>query len=591
MSLAKKLISIFDYKGRVQFVVLFFLLLLGVVLELVGISSIVPFIGIISDPSFAEKYEASRWLYSYFAFEDYNQLILYACMALIAIFLLKNICLTAIKFYQIQFVSNQRVLLSSCLLRSYYNKDYSFHTQRNSSVLLRNVINGVDTVMEGVVFNMLSILTELAVAVSVLAVLFLVDPFSTLIVLSFALISLMLFFRIVRRRIAEYGKAKPEAYGEMIKWVNQGLGGIKEIMVLGRTSYFADAFTRNYYIFAYIERFARLLAFIPRYFVETIAVAAMLIIIVVNLAQGTPLITIMPTLGIFSVAAYRVLPSLNTFFSLLSTFKISLPYLDLIYEDLLEAHDVNSGKVTSETGYATDNRMTFNNAIELQGIGFRYPGAPDYVLKDVSLAIYKGQSVGFVGTTGAGKTTLVDIVLGLLEPEHGAVLVDGRDIRQDIRGWQQQIGYIPQFIYLSDDSVRRNVAFGLPDEFIDDERVWESLKTAQLDTFISELPDKLDAPIGERGVCLSGGQRQRIGIARALYHDPAVLVMDEATSSLDNETEQAFIDAVEQISGEKTILIIAHRLSTIENCDVVISVDQGGVQIGGAGNRALHACQ
>lgn len=574
MTLIRRLFSIFDKRGKTQLVLLFFVLLLGVGLEIVGVGSILPFISIIIDENSLQKYSALYSVYKYFGFVNYSQFVLFTCAILMLIFVLKNVGLVAIKYLQIRFINNKGVVLSRQLLTAYFYKDYSFHLQRNSSNLLRNLLSAVDITLGSIVLNLYMMLNEILVTISIVIVLFLVDPFSTIFVTVFAVGVLMAFFRLIKQRIDYYGKTNPIVYADMIKWVNQGLGGIKETKVLGREAFFLNEFVKNKMVYARIDMFARLVAAVPRYFIEIVVIAAMVMIIVVNILSGNDLTVIMPALGVFAVAAFRILPSLNNFFALLTNFKFGLPYLDLIYDDLLEARALAAdGSQPRMDGNAIMNQSGFQKSIMLSGVSFKYFGSKDYVLEDVNLEIMRGQSVGFVGTTGAGKTTLIDIILGLLEPEKGRVLVDGNDIKEDYSHWQRQIGYIPQSIYLSDDTIRNNIAFGLPVELIEDAQVWRSLETAQLDSFVRELPDGLDTVIGERGVCISGGQRQRIGIARALYHNPSVLVMDEATSSLDNETEKFFIDAIDRMSSEKTILIIAHRLTTIEKCDVVFNID------------------
>jgi ABC-type multidrug transport system fused ATPase/permease subunit len=575
LKFTRRLFAIFDSRGKIQLVLLFLILLLGVILEIIGIGSILPFITIIIDPNTLEKYHQLKFLYIYLGFDNYNQFILFACILLIFIFIIKNISLFLIRYIQISFINNNKVILSRRLLLAYLSKDYSFHLQRNTADLLGNIVNGLEMVLTGVIFNFFMILTEILVTGSIVIVLFIVDPFSALTVSIFSVGSLLVFFKLIKQKIDVYGKIRPKLYGEIIKSVNQGLGGIKETKVLGREKFFLDDFNEKNVRYARSELFSRLMTFVPRYLFEIIVVAAMLIIIVINIIRGNDLNIIMPTLGIFAVAAFRILPSLNSFFALLTSIKINLPYFDLIYDDIMEAKSLTANEELIDTSNMIINKGGFEKSIEIKDVSFRYQGNKNLILKDINIEILKGQAVGFVGTTGAGKTTLVDIILGLLDPERGQVLVDGKDIRENYRNWQQQIGYIPQFIYLSDDTVRRNVAFGLSDEIIDDDQIWKSLEIAQLNTFIQELPQDLDSIIGERGICLSGGQRQRIGIARALYHNPSVLIMDEATSSLDNETEKFFIEAIEKMSREKTILIIAHRLTTIEKCDVVFAIENG----------------
>jgi ABC-type multidrug transport system fused ATPase/permease subunit len=316
-----------------------------------------------------------------------------------------------------------------------------------------------------------------------------------------------------------------------------------------------------------------LLNTIPRYLIETILVATVLTMMVIIMFQGRNTGELVSTMALYAMAAFRLMPSISRIMGLITSIRYSKPGLDVVYEDLFLIDNDDSDTPIVES--TKNGPRYFHDSIELKDVSFRYPNQKEYSIRDISLEIPIGTAVAFIGESGAGKTTVVDIILGLFEPEKGKVLVDGRNLKQERIAWQKKIGYIPQSIFLSDDTIRNNVAFGIDNDMVDDREVWRALEQAQLKDFVEGLPHKLDTSVGERGVRLSGGQRQRIGIARALYHNPEILIMDEATSALDNDTEKEIMKAVDGLKGEKTLIIIAHRLSTIENCDIVFKINKG----------------
>jgi ABC-type multidrug transport system fused ATPase/permease subunit len=342
---------------------------------------------------------------------------------------------------------------------------------------------------------------------------------------------------------------------------------VKDVKILGREADFLEQYRLHTTSSMRVMRHLTTLQSLPRLGLEMLAVTGLAGLVLVMIWQGKPVASLLPTLGLFAAAAFRFMPSVNRVILALQTVRFSLPVIDTLHGEL-QLLDANKPPLSG-------GAFEFQHELRLEGLTFRYPGVEACALQNVSLSISKGSSVGFIGGSGAGKSTLVDIMLGLLSPTSGAVTVDGTNIQNNLRGWQDRIGYVPQSIYLTDDSLRRNVALGLPENQIDDKAVARAIQSAQLEQFVKELPQGLDTLVGERGVRLSGGQRQRIGIARALYHDPSVLVLDEATSSLDTATESDVMDAVRSLHGEKTILIVAHRLSTVADCDRLFSLENG----------------
>jgi ABC-type multidrug transport system fused ATPase/permease subunit len=347
------------------------------------------------------------------------------------------------------------------------------------------------------------------------------------------------------------------------------LGGTKDVKLLGRENEFLSEFGRHNEGFTRVGARSGTMGQLPRLWLEFLAVTGLAALVLVIVWQGHPLEALLPTLGLFAVGAFRLLPSANRLIGATQNIRYGLPAIAVLHSELALIQNTH----VPERG----RRLPFDDSLKLEHVIYRYPSTEADTIRGVTLQIARGSSVGFIGSTGTGKTTLVDIILGLLTPDGGRVLVDGVDIRGNERGWQDQIGYVPQSIFLTDDSLRRNIAFGLPNEQIDEEAVWRTVRAAQLETFVKALPEGLETMVGERGVRLSGGQRQRIGIARALYHDPAVLVLDEATSALDAVTEREFMETVRALRGAKTVIIIAHRLSTVEHCDRLFRLDQGKV--------------
>ncbi|MFQ5507626.1 MAG: ABC transporter ATP-binding protein, partial [Planctomycetota bacterium] len=374
-------------------------------------------------------------------------------------------------------------------------------------------------------------------------------------------------------------------FGQMIKWVNQGLSGIKEAKVLGIESFFVDAYSENNKGYTSARRTLLTVTEMPRLFFEAVAVGGLLIVVLVMLAQNRDLKSVLPTIAIFAAAAFRLMPAMTRIVKTTNMIKHFRPSFDVVFCDLRRFE----GAATREDERGTPPPIPFHSAIELRGLGFRYSPESPPVLEDLDLCVEKNRTVAFVGPSGTGKTTLVDIILGLLPPSEGQVLVDGTDVQENMSAWQRTIGYIPQVIFLMDDTIRRNVAFGVPDDRIDDEDIWRALASAQLDEFARGLPEGLESMVGESGVRLSGGQRQRVGIARALYRDPDVLIFDEATSSLDQETELEINQTLSRLGGNKTILIIAHRLKTVESCDHIFFLKDGLLAASGTFGELLES--
>ena len=548
--------------------VLLALMLVGMTLETLCTGLVIPAIALMMQQDLATTYPQFQPLLAALGNPTQAELIVNVMLGLVAIYLLKNLFLAFLAWRQTRFAFGVQVQLSQRLFTAYLRQPYTFHLQRNSAQLIRNVTGEVGMFTDAIV-NSLNIMTELLVLLGISALLLTVEPAGTLIAVLVLGGAALTFHHGMRNRILRWGETRQLHDGLRLQHLQQGLGGAKDVKLLGRESNFLDQYRVHSAQSARVGQFQATLLMMPRLWLELMAVAGLATLVITMLAQGRPMATIVPTLGLFAAAAFRLMPSVNRILAAAQVLRYYLPVVNTLHEEIKVAAPEQA---TRRTQHPAAN---FQSDIRLANVRYTYPAAATSALNDIALRIRKGESIGFVGPSGSGKSTLVDVVLGLLTPESGQVLVDGADIQKDLRAWQDQIGYVPQSIYLTDDTLRRNVAFGLPDGEIDEAEVARAVQAAQLDEFVATLPKGLDTVVGERGIRLSGGQRQRIGIARALYHDPAVLVLDEATSALDTATERGVMQAVTALHGAKTILIVAHRLSTVAHCDRLYRLDQG----------------
>lgn len=570
----KKLLVLFDKKEKKRLLLLLVMMIFAAIFETVGIGLIIPLVGIITSPAIIQEQPILLSIYNLLQFKSTYQFIIFSVIFLLLVFILKNIYLLMFNYVQLRIVLNQQVKLSRNLFQEYLTKPYIFHLQRNSAELLRNINSEVPGVFQGIVISGFQLFTEILVITCILTLLLITAPIATITAAILLGGGVVLFFAILRKKITQLGKEQQEVSGSMIKWVNQGLGASKDVKVSGKENFFINAYTSKSQIRANNSRYMKMLDVLPRLFIETMLVSIVLITMLIIVSQGMSTTQIISTMALFAMAAFRLMPSITRVVALITTIRYNQPALEVVYKDLIE-NKTESSIVKRDFSIINKGEKAFVDSIQLNNIYFRYSNQIGYAIKDVSLTIPIGQSVAFIGESGAGKTTLVDIILGLFEPEQGEVLVDGKNLSTQKSLWQQKIGYIPQFIFLSDDTIRANVAFGIDNDQVDDQEVWRALEQAQLKEFIEGLPDQLETKVGEQGVRLSGGQRQRIGIARALYHNPEILFMDEATSALDNETEKEIIKAIDGLKGEKTLIVIAHRLTTIENCDIIFKLSKG----------------
>ena len=553
---------------RRRLVYIWFLILIGMFLETFSLGLIIPFIGLLSQENYRESIPA---FFEFFGNPDQRDMLLYAMVAIAVVYVLKSIFLYYSAYAQRRFIYQTAGRITQAAFETYLRQPYAYHLERNSATLIRNVENA-RSIISGGLDPSLVLLTDGLVAAGLLAMLFVVEPLGTLCILVLFILAGLGLQLSTRNRIAQWGKARKFHAGKVLQHLQQGLNGAKEIKVLGRERKFLDDHESHLKLSFDVDRRYVMLQSLPRLFFESVAVVGLAVLVIVMVSSGDEIKDILPTLGLFAATAFRVMPAIGRVIASVQAIGYNKAFMRTVYSDSLLPRDVSH----SEGG-----RLSFKHEIEVRNVSFRYASAHRPSLSSINIKIGKGEAVGIIGASGAGKSTFVDVLLGLLSPEQGKVLVDGVDIQNNLRSWQDHIGYVPQSIYLVDDTLARNVAFGLPDDLVDHDAVARSIKAAQLDEFVATLPDGINTIVGERGVRLSGGQRQRIGIARALYNDPEILVLDEATSSLDTETEQGVMDAVKELLGTKTIVIIAHRTTTVSYCTKVYKMDKA--QIVGSG--------
>ncbi len=568
----KKINYVLDRRQKTNLSVLLVIILIGAFVELLGVSAIMPLIDVAMEPGTIGE----KWYFVLISrntgITDANQMIVLLAFVLIAIYILKNIYVTMMYSLQYRFIFNNQQRLSVRMMKSYMQQDYLFHVSRNVAEFQRNIVNDVNGFYT-VTLNALQFLAEFSVSVVLVAFLLVQDWVSTLAVASLLFLFMGFFTIFFRKVLVRIGEESRLANVSVTKWLLQAFSGVKEIKVANKERFFIANYDRSYRDCARIQRQQSMLTYLPKPVMETVCICSLMIAMIIKIVVVKSDITsFVTTLSVFAVAAFRMLPSFNKITGYISGMMFNKPSIDAVYNDLREIEQLMARRTADHEDTV---KVKLGTAIRLDRVSFRYPKAEKWILKNASLEISKNTSVALIGASGAGKTTAADLILGILEPQEGAVMIDGTDIRKCMTSWHEDVGYIPQTIYLMDDSIRANIAFGIPEAEIDDAAVGKALQEAQLDRFVHALPEGADTVIGDRGVKLSGGQRQRIGIARALYRNPSVLILDEATSALDNETEKEVMEAIDGLHGTRTLIVIAHRLSTIKKCDRIYEVENG----------------
>lgn len=577
VTLLQKVSYLFDRKQKRQIAGLALLILIGGLLETVGVSMLLPVVQAIMDPEQLMENELVGKVTEALHIETSRQLIILMLGALIALYVVKNAYLLFQTYVQNTFVTRNRNRMISRVMREFLNRPYEEYLGADIPTVFRLTDSDIPNAFQ-LILVMIQMVTEIVVAGFLCIVLVVVSPAMSLFIFCIFLGMTLMITKVLKPRLNAIGHKNQQIQSRIAKWRIQSIYGLKDVKVLHREEFFV----RNYYesgaIGADVARNYAVFNNLPRLLIETIFMASMLLFIMLYMLRGGNITVLIPQLSAFAVAGIRVMPGTNRINTYLSEIAYSQPCLDYLYENLTAnmKMDVNgsvTGLARGAGAQAQEVRTHLQDKIVLDHITYAYPNTEKNIFTDAHMEVKKGQSVGIMGPSGAGKSTVVDILLGLLRVQAGTITCDGVNIFDNYADWLSKIGYIPQSIYLIDESIRDNIAFGIDADKIDDRRIWEVLEEAQLKEFVEELPEGLDTTIGDRGVRISGGQRQRLGIARALYHNPEILVFDEATSALDNDTEKAVMDAINNFHGRKTMVIIAHRLNTIAKCDVIYKVD------------------
>ncbi len=575
VSMLHKVGYLFDKKQKRQLVGLAVLILIGGMLETLGVSLLLPVVEVLMNPEDILDNQFVAIVVDILNIQTSTQLIIIMLGTLIVLYIVKNAYLLFQTYVQNTFVTRNRNRMISRVMREFLNRPYEVYLGADIPTVFRLTDSDIPNAFQ-LILVLIQMVTEIVVVVSLCIVVVIISPAMSLFIVTVFLGMTLIITKVLKPRLNNIGHKNQEIQSRIAKWRIQSIYGLKDVKVLHREEFFV----RNYYesgaIGANVARNYAVLNNLPRLLIETVFMVSVLLFILLYMLRGGDIKALVPQLSAMAVAGIRVMPGTNRINTYLSEIAYSQPCLDYLYENLNESMkmDVN-GSVTGLTkeDMQAPPRVELQDRIVLDHITYAYPNTDKNIFTDAHMEVKKGQSVGIMGPSGAGKSTIVDILLGLLHVQAGTITCDGVNIFDNYAAWLAKIGYIPQSIYLIDESIRDNIAFGIDADKIDDKRIWEVLEEAQLKEFVEQLPEGLDTTIGDRGVRISGGQRQRLGIARALYHNPEILVFDEATSALDTDTEKAVMDAINSFHGRKTMVIIAHRLNTIAKCDVIYKVE------------------
>ena len=582
---SKKILHLLSHKERKKLNLLFIAILVMAFLDMIGVASIMPFMMVLVNPDSVDTNYLLNGMFNYlsiFGVKTIEQFVFFLGI-FVFVFLLLSLSFKAfVTYLQLRFTLMCQYSLGQRLVERYLHQPYSWFLNRNSADLGKNILSEVTTVIGGSLVPMITLLAQSAVAIALLILIFLNNPKIALLVCLALGGSYGLIYLSLRGFIRRIGKERYKANVLRFTALSEAFGAIKEIKVSGLEQTYISRFNDPSKIFALRHSSAQILSQLPRYGIEATAFGGLILVSLYFLGKSGTFVETLPIVTLYAFAGYRLMPALQAIYSALTQLRYASPALEQIYNDF-KLEKINNDFDDHKTLLNNDNNdydkdfLAFNESICLKNINYFYPNSSKSTLKNINFEIKFKSTVGLVGATGSGKTTIVDIILGLLECQNGTLEVDGHNIDKfNCRAWRRSIGYVPQQIYLADDTVAANIAFGIDQKEIDQEAVEKAAKIANLHHFIkNELSNQYLTKVGERGIRLSGGQRQRIGIARALYHNPKVLIFDEATSSLDNLTEQAVMEAVRKLQKKITIILIAHRLTTVKECDTIFVLDKG----------------
>lgn len=575
ISILKKLLDILSKKQKQKVVLLAIMIFIGAFLEMLGVSLIMPIIEGVMYPDALMNSSYVKILSLFITFDSANDCLVFLICVIIAVYFIKNGYIILEIYIQNKFVNGNQSKTISYMLEEYLNRPYEYYLNADIPTIFRVVDGDVPKVFNVLMFY-IQLFSELMVSLILGLFLLISSPTMTITIVFIMLIITLIITKVLKPVLNRLGEKNMAIQSRMGKWRLQSIYGIKDVKILNKEHYFASSFGKYSVESADLSTKYQVLNNTPRLLLETFCISGILGYIGVCIVAGADMTELIPQISCFAVAAMRLLPSVNRINTYISNISFYEPSVNYVYENV----DFTSYKLVGHYEHTNEVKgapLTLEKEIRMSDIVYKYPDSDRLILNHADMVVPKGKSVGVMGPSGAGKSTAIDILMGLLDIQSGKIYCDGRDIFENYPSWLSHIGYIPQTIYLTDDSIRENIAFGVNPDDIDDERVWKVLEEAQLKSHIESMPDTIYAPIGERGVRLSGGQRQRLGIARALYHDPEILVFDEATSALDTDTETAIMDAIDSFHGKKTLIIIAHRLRTIENCDLIYKVDEGKI--------------
>ncbi len=557
---------------RLYFIVMF-IAFIGSLCEMVGVSAVLPLMETILTPEKTSEKWYVKLLAHYTDTSDTLHVMTVLGIAIIVIYLLKNLYLMFSSYVQSWYSTMVQKELSIRMTNIFLHSSYLFHLRVNSAILIRSTNQDVVGVF-AVFFYMFRAIAEVFTCLAIGVYIVTLDP-----ILAFSLAGLLgtcllfLFFGL-KKLVKFFGRMGQNCEGIMLQYLTQAFDGIKEIMVSNRQKYFIDSYTEAATENSKASKRSNFLNSVPANVYEVVCIGGLIAVVVIRLHMTDDISAFVTKLAVIAVAAFRLFPAVGRLTTDMNAIVYNRPRLDSIYEMVKEINE-DTGSRLDSVDVTDAEPLPFNDSLRVENVSWRYPLGQENVLTHLDLEVKKGQSVALIGPSGAGKTTLADVILGLLKPQEGRILLDGTDVYENLPGWARVVGYVPQAVYLTDDTIRANVAFGIYQKDIDDERIWHALEEAQLAGFVRHLEDGLDTRVGEHGVRLSGGQRQRIAIARALYMNPEILVLDEATSALDNDTETAVMEAIDSLHGSKTMIIVAHRLTTIRNCDVIYEIRDG----------------